>query len=283
MSGSKPHWSDFMPGECGPAEGADMTDRALLQRCLDGLDNLAAAMPFPVANALRADIAAALAQPAQGMAPDYTSQGMPAADALQKLADADAALGLSYASDVPQAEPTVPPRRLLEAAIAWSVCASIHEKWAKGKDALYTTRQADFLKHAEDARAMLAAQPQVAEWTDNIQREVERLRGELDALAQIAPAAHPKPVVTDAMRYRAARALADRSADECNVDREDNWKAYGDQFVADAHAALSAALGVRCPDALLPDGPKCPRCGGERAPPGVDGGSWVHYQPKEVK
>lgn len=42
-----------------------------------------------------------------------------------------------------------------EAAIAWSVCASIHEKWAKGKDALYSTRHADFEKHADDARLIV--------------------------------------------------------------------------------------------------------------------------------
>lgn len=42
-----------------------------------------------------------------------------------------------------------------EAAIAWEVCASIHEKFAKGKDALYSTRHADFEKHAEDARRKL--------------------------------------------------------------------------------------------------------------------------------
>jgi len=42
-----------------------------------------------------------------------------------------------------------------EAAIAWEVCASIHEKWAKGKDALYSTRHADFEKHADDARRKL--------------------------------------------------------------------------------------------------------------------------------
>lgn len=32
-----------------------------------------------------------------------------------------------------------------------------------------------------------------------------------------------------------------------------------------------------CPDALLPYGPVCPRCGGPRAPSGVGGGSWVHF------
>lgn len=42
----------------------------------------------------------------------------------------------------------------LEAAVAWEVCASIHERYAKGKDALYSTRRRDFLKHAEDARKM---------------------------------------------------------------------------------------------------------------------------------
>lgn len=40
----------------------------------------------------------------------------------------------------------------LEAAIAWEVCASIHETFAKGKDALYTTRHGDFVTHADDSR-----------------------------------------------------------------------------------------------------------------------------------
>jgi hypothetical protein len=33
----------------------------------------------------------------------------------------------------------------------------------------------------------------------------------------------------------------------------------------------------KCPDGLLPDGPVCPRCGGNRGPSGVDGGTWIHY------
>ena len=40
-----------------------------------------------------------------------------------------------------------------EAAIAWEVCASIHREYAKRKDAFFSTRQADFVKHAADARA----------------------------------------------------------------------------------------------------------------------------------
>lgn len=44
-----------------------------------------------------------------------------------------------------------------EAAIAWSVCASIHREYGKGKDPFYKTRQADFTKHENDARARLTA------------------------------------------------------------------------------------------------------------------------------
>lgn len=36
----------------------------------------------------------------------------------------------------------------------------------------------------------------------------------------------------------------------------------------------------KCKDGQLPDGPVCPSCGGERAPSGIDGGSWVHYTKK---
>lgn len=42
-----------------------------------------------------------------------------------------------------------------EAVIAWSVCASIHREYAKGKDPLFKTRQADFVRHEGAARAAL--------------------------------------------------------------------------------------------------------------------------------
>ena len=45
-----------------------------------------------------------------------------------------------------------------EAAIAWEVCRSIHEAFAKKKDALYSTRHSDFERHAEDARRMLSTE-----------------------------------------------------------------------------------------------------------------------------
>ena len=48
-----------------------------------------------------------------------------------------------------------------EAAIAWEVCSSIHNKWAKGKDALYSTRHKDFVKHADDARKKLTRNAKV--------------------------------------------------------------------------------------------------------------------------
>lgn len=47
---------------------------------------------------------------------------------------------------------------ITETAVAWSVCGSIHEKYAKNKDPLYTTRHQDFLKHEEYARNMIKEQ-----------------------------------------------------------------------------------------------------------------------------
>ena len=38
----------------------------------------------------------------------------------------------------------------------------------------------------------------------------------------------------------AGRTLANRSADACGIDREDNWKLYSDDYIADAIAALDA-------------------------------------------
>lgn len=51
-----------------------------------------------------------------------------------------------------------------EATIAWEVCASIHREYAKKKDPFFTTRQSDFVKHAEAARAKaLTPAPDMAE------------------------------------------------------------------------------------------------------------------------
>lgn len=38
-----------------------------------------------------------------------------------------------------------------EAAKAWSVCASIHQTFGKGRDAVFKTRQSDFTRHHETA------------------------------------------------------------------------------------------------------------------------------------
>ena len=51
----------------------------------------------------------------------------------------------------------------LEAAIAWEVCASLHRKFCKGKDALFSTRQADYVRHAEDSRKKVQERPSTEE------------------------------------------------------------------------------------------------------------------------
>ena len=48
-----------------------------------------------------------------------------------------------------------------------------------------------------------------------------------------------------------ARILADRSADACNVNREDNWAIYGQDYIDDVTAMLSAAPAAPAADAGL--------------------------------
>jgi hypothetical protein len=48
-------------------------------------------------------------------------------------------------------------------------------------------------------------------------------------------------------------------------------------------AAICALKGERpddraCEDGALPDGPICPKCGQDRGPSGVGGGTWVHLR-----
>lgn len=51
----------------------------------------------------------------------------------------------------------------------------------------------------------------------------------------------PAPAQDVTAVLKMARALSDRQADACNVDREDQWKLYSEDFVADVEAMLAAA------------------------------------------
>jgi hypothetical protein len=42
------------------------------------------------------------------------------------------------------------------------------------------------------------------------------------------------------MEIKAARALCDRAADACGIDRNDNWNVYAEDFKADAKAMLDS-------------------------------------------
>jgi len=41
---------------------------------------------------------------------------------------------------------------------------------------------------------------------------------------------------------KVARMLANQQADACGVDREDNWRIYGEEFIADTAEAMSSVL-----------------------------------------
>ena len=65
-----------------------------------------------------------------------------------------------------------------------------------------------------------------------------------DAEALAAPGAVVQAAPTEAQVAHAARALADRHALACNVNKDDNWRVYGEEFTADARFVLDAARGA---------------------------------------
>ncbi|WP_446903052.1 hypothetical protein [Burkholderia sp. YIM B11467] len=95
------------------------------------------------------------------------------------------------------------------------------------------------------ARAVIKAdrsQTLTTEHVDALDNAIRIQRGELKL-------PEPRAEVTDAMIAAAAKTLSDRSADACNINRDDNWMIYGEQFQQDAMAALEAAEAARAGDA----------------------------------
>lgn len=86
----------------------------------------------------------------------YVEDGSRACQLVDKLENAlDLACNINNAQPAPSV-----PDGWKEAAIAWEVCGSLHREYAKGKDPFFKKRQEDFVKHANDARAMIAAAPE---------------------------------------------------------------------------------------------------------------------------
>ena len=72
----------------------------------------------------------------------------------------------------------------LEAAVAWEVCASLHRQYCKGKDALFTTRQSDFVKHAVNARGRAShGQVPATAHADSVTEPAGVEEGDIDAVA----------------------------------------------------------------------------------------------------
>lgn len=60
--------------------------------------------------------------------------------------------------------------------------------------------------------------------------------------AALPAAGSQEPQFTEKQIAAGARFMSDSSADVCNVNREDNWKLYGDDFTAEFKGALAAAI-----------------------------------------
>ena len=56
-----------------------------------------------------------------------------------------------------------------------------------------------------------------------------------------AGAAYQRTQAQPADAYRMARALSDRYADQCRLDKDDYWKLYGQDCIDDVRAMLEGA------------------------------------------
>lgn len=175
------------------------------------------------------------------------------AEALQRLIENGAVLGPASSEDallvaryrqrLLACAPSVPDG-WKEAAIAWEVCASIHREYGKGKDPFFNTRQGDFVKHANDARAMLAAapkqeaQPAPIEQDTSVRKAWARFSHELNH----SPDA-PYPGMSEAFEQHFSQSFTDRE-----------WRAESATWAA----AWKAAKRHEAQAQPAPSMPECP-------------------------
>ncbi len=99
------------------------------------------------------------------------------------------------------------------AAIAWEVCASIHREYAKGKDALFTTRQKDFVNAANKARVKAQAP------TPPVQQDDEALEPDMQS-AWISVQDRMPPDDTPVLVYVPGNEMLAFAIDQWQMQRE---------------------------------------------------------------
>lgn len=98
---------------------------------------------------------------------------------------------------------------------------------------------------------------EVRHWCADVPGQPSRMisragRDEASAIAAWNTRTTPQPAqaqagaapLTDEMASKAGRALSDLYATECGVEKEDNWKVYGSDFIATAKLVLEA-VGIK--------------------------------------
>jgi hypothetical protein len=147
----------------------------------------------------------------------------------------------------------------LEATIAWEVCASIHEKFAKGKDALYKKRHADFVKHVDACRAKAIAAPPAPDIYRNPADDAERERSfeamEIGIVAELRKELADMTAQRDRLMWGHAQVCEKADTDRLDAQRyrwlRDTTKAIrddsGENRIAvtpnEFTAAIDAAMG----------------------------------------
>lgn len=171
-------------------------------------------------------------------------------EAAERLADGPKTSGVQWGQDV-----VTLLRELLADSVGVCKCgdraaAACPGEWEPGCDLGANAKYARAVDHGPAVEA-LKAEPQgepvalikdgILAWHTTYTRLRERYQTGAHLLYAHPPQQRkpPREQIT-----AAAKALCRQASTACNVDFDDNWKVYGDDYIADATAALNAAYGI---------------------------------------
>lgn len=152
--------------------------------------------------------------------PDLIAAAQQAAAILDHLSSADGVDVVAW-----QVRKLIPGRGTYQPA-RWSEWQQLETQYGKSLESMVAAWEAETGQRTCEARRLVAQSDHLAALSKALE-VADGLRAELEAVKRDAKA------ISQAEVSKAARFISDRQSKECNVDADDNWKVYGDEFIED--------------------------------------------------
>jgi hypothetical protein len=176
------------------------------------------------------------------------ARGWCAPENSRKPLDSDLAYAIGREVAAYLASPTAPPVAPPTVVVDTDEFLQLIERFAheasceEFNDAEYKTARTALIAHIT---ALIEA-ARVEGRRDMHETNVALLGQNLRLLEQLATSATVREVGEDALTEKqisaGARYMCNSDADACNVDKEDNWKIYGQEYIEEFKAAIDAAI-----------------------------------------